>query len=269
MLVSTELLERKNTEKKNSMAGQISLFDWMGGGEAEAYDVVFPQVEEYPKEELLAYEREVVGMYLSGHPMEEYEASWRRQITNVTTDFYVDDETEMPLVEDGRRVILGGIITNRSLKTTKNNQMMAYFTLEDLVGTVEVIVFPRDYEKYRHLLVEDSKAYIRGRVSLGVDENAKCILESITPFDEIKKELWFQFADLEDYAKREGELLTAIQDSDGNSPVGIFLAKERKTKILPPSKNVRIDSELLLRVRNLFGEENVRVLEKALKNERK
>lgn len=269
MLVSAELLDRKNSEKKNSMAGQISLFDWMGGEAAEEYDVVFPKVEEYPKEELLTFEKEVVGMYLSGHPMEEYEAGWRRQITNVTTDFYVDSETGMPQVTDGVRVIVGGMITNKSLKTTKNNQMMAFLTLEDLVGTVEILVFPRDYEKYRELLVQDSKAYIRGRVSCGADENAKCILESIVPFDEVKKELWFQFADREDYARREETLFSAIRDSDGDSPVGIYLKKERMKKLLPPSKNVRITQELLLQLRNLFGEENVKVQEKALKNEKK
>ena len=270
MMVSAELLDRKNSEKKNNIAGQMTLFDLLGGGEeAEEFDVTFPNVGEYSKEELLAFEKEVVGMYLSGHPMEEYEAQWRRHITNVSADFYLDEETGETKVKDGVRATVGGIITDKSLKTTKTQQMMAFLTVEDLYGSVEVIVFPRDYEKFRGQFTEEAKVYIRGRVSAGSEENAKLVLESITPFADVQKEVWVQFADYADYQKREGQLLEAIHDSDGNSPVVVYLAKEKQWKTLPPSRNVLANAELLQKLQRLFGEKNVRTREKSLKNDTK
>ncbi|MBR5475026.1 MAG: DNA polymerase III subunit alpha [Lachnospiraceae bacterium] len=269
MMVSAELLERKNSEKKHNIAGQMSLFDLMSGNDAaEEFDVTFPNVGEYAKEELLAFEKEVVGMYLSGHPLEEYEAQWKRHITNVTTDFLFDEETNETKVTDGVRATIGGMITEKTLKTTKNQQMMAFLTLEDLHGVVEVVVFPRDYEKYRDMLVVDNKVYIKGRVNASADENAKLVLENMIAFADMPKEVWVQFADHEEYRKREQQLMGAIHDSDGSSPVVVYLAKEKQWKTLPPSQNVLANAELLEKLQRLFGEKNVRTREKAWKESR-
>ena len=108
---------------------------------------------EFPKEELLAFEKEALGIYVSGHPLEAYEATWRNNITAVTIDFIVDEETEAARVQDGTYVTIGGMITGKTVKTTRNNKLMAFLTLEDLVGSVEVIVFPKDYESKRELFV--------------------------------------------------------------------------------------------------------------------
>lgn len=266
MLASMELLEQKNREKKLDIAGQLSLFDFMGEEEKKAHEVRFQDVGEYEKEELLAYEKEVLGIYLSGHPLEKYEEKWRQNITAVTTDFNVDDESGEANATDGRIVTVGGMITAKTVKTTKQNQLMAFLTVEDMAGTVEVLVFPRDYEKNRAILVEDNKVFVRGRVSLGDEAKGKLICEKIIPFDGLPKLLWIQFADKASYFAEEAELLDFLADSDGNDRVGIFLQKERAKKFLGISHTVRADEELLEKLALKYGKENVKVVEKPIEN---
>ncbi|MCI8506105.1 MAG: DNA polymerase III subunit alpha [Lachnospiraceae bacterium] len=266
MLASMELLEQKNREKKLDIAGQMSLFDFMGEEEKKAHEVRFQDVGEYEKEELLAYEKEVLGIYVSGHPLEKYEEKWRQNITAVTSDFNVDDENGEANVTDGRSVTVGGMITAKTVKTTKQNQLMAFLTVEDMVGTVEVLVFPRDYEANRALLVEDNKIFVTGRVSLGDEAKGKLICEKIVPFDGLPKTLWLQFADKASYFAGEEELMKLIADSDGNDQVGIFLQKERAKKFLGISCSVRADEELLEKLALKYGAENVKVVEKPIEN---
>ena len=108
----------------------------------------------------------MLGIYISGHPLEEYQELWKKNITNTTADFTWNEESEEIRVEDGAKVTIGGMITEKKIKYTKNEKVMAFLQVEDLVGSVEVIVFPRDYERYGNSIVEDSKDFVRGRVSL-------------------------------------------------------------------------------------------------------
>ena len=267
MLAAPELLERKNREKKTGIAGQMSLFDLMGEEEKKAHESVFQDVGEYGKEELLAYEKEVLGIYVSGHPLEQYEEKWRQNITAVTSDFNVDDESGEANVADGRIVTIGGMITAKTVKTTKQNQLMAFLTVEDMVGTVEVLVFPRDYEASRAILVEDSKIFVRGRVSLGDEAKGKLICEKVVPFDGLPKTLWLQFADKASYFAGERELLRLLADSDGNDRVGIFLQKERAKKFLGISCSVSASDPVFLeKLASKYGKENVKVVEKPIEN---
>ena len=151
-----------------------------------------PDVAEFGKEELLGFEKEVLGIYISGHPLEEYEEKWRKNITAVSTDFIYEEETAGIRLVDGAHVVIGGIITDKTVKFTKNNKTMAFLTLEDIYGTTEVIVFPRDYEKYKGLLDNDAKVFVGGRVSAEEEKNGKLICERIYAFDDTKKELWLQ-----------------------------------------------------------------------------
>ena len=161
-----------------------------------------PKVPEFPKGELLAFEKETLGIYVSGHPMDEYLETWKNSITDKTTDFMVDEETGRAVVEDGARATIGGMITARTVKLTKNGQQMAFVTLEDMVGSVEVIVFPRDYENKKQLLNEDAKVFISGRTSIGDDPAGRLICEQVIPFDEVPKDLWLKFADKTEYDAR-------------------------------------------------------------------
>ncbi|MCI8550739.1 MAG: DNA polymerase III subunit alpha [Lachnospiraceae bacterium] len=266
MLASMELLEQKNREKKIDIAGQMSLFDFMGEEERKVHEAGFQDVGEYGKEELLAYEKEVLGIYVSGHPMEQYEEKWRKNITAMTSDFNVDDESGEAVVTDGRIVTVGGMIAGKTVKTTKNNQLMAFLTIEDMVGTVEVLVFPKDYEANRAVLTEDNKVFVRGRVSLGDEAKGKLICEKIIPFDGLPKTLWIQFADKASYFTGEKELLGLLSGSDGNDRVGIFLQKERAKKLLGASCMVQADTGLLEKLSLKYGKENVKVVEKPIEN---
>ena len=266
MLIYGQIMDEAAQKKKTELAGQMSLFDFAAEEDKEAFKVKIPVVAEYNKGDLLAFEKEVLGFYISGHPLEEYEEQWKRGISHVTTDFLPPEEGELPKVHDGERATVGGMITAKTMKATKTNKMMAFITIEDLVGTVEVIVFPRDYEKIGKMLNVDDKVFVSGRISAEEDRASKMILESIRPFSEPKKELWIQFTDVEEFKRREPELLSTIMDSEGSDSVIIYVKKEKMKKVLPASRNIKITDELLGQLYQMFGEKNVKAVEKYIEN---
>ena len=266
MMIYGQIMDDVAQKKKKDFAGQISLFDFAAEEDKAAFKIKIPQVSEYGKEDLLAFEKEVLGFYISGHPLEEYEEQWKRGISHVTTDFLPPEEGEEQRIRDGERAIVGGMITSKTMKATKNNKMMAFITVEDLVGSVEVIVFPRDYEKNASMLNVDSKVFVSGRISAEEDRASKLILEKIVPFDIPRKELWIQFSDMEEYNRREQELYRALMDSEGEDEVIIYVRKEKKKKILPASRNVHVSDPLLEKLYQDFGEKNVKAVQKRIEN---
>ena len=268
MMIYVQVLDTVNQEKKSSITGQMSLFDIMGEEEKKSFEIRLPDVGEYGREMKLAFEKEVLGVYISGHPLEEYEQSWRKHITAVTTDFNPDEETGNPSVSDGSRQVVGGMITEKTIKYTKNNKVMAFLTLEDLVGTVEVVVFPRDYEKNSHLIEQDAKVFIQGRVSAEDDRASKLICERVLPFDQMPRQLWIQFASRREYEHQVQELYDILRQSDGNDQVVVYLKQERMMKQLPAARSVRIDQDLLDSLTNRYGAGNVKVVEKSIEKQR-
>ena len=264
LLIAPELLDQRSKERKNTMEGQITLFDLAGEEEKSNYQITFPDVGEFGKEDLLAFEKETLGIYVSGHPLEAYEETWRNHITAVTADFIVDEETQQTNVQDGAYVTIGGMITGKNVKTTRNNKMMAFLTVEDLVGSVEVIVFPKDYESKRELFVEDSKVFIQGRASVGDDPVGKLICERVIPFSAVPKELWLKFPDKDTYVETEREVLELLRESEGSDSVIIYLERERAKKVLPANWNVNASDGLLDILTKKLGEINVRLVEKKL-----
>ena len=264
MMVYAQIMDQVNQERKNSMAGQMTLFDLVGEEQKQEFEISLPNVGEYKKETLLAYEKEVLGVYLSGHPLEEYEEKWRKSISATTSDFQLDEETGHTKVRDGAKEIVGGMITSKTIKYTKNNKTMAFFTLEDLMGTVEVVVFPRDYEKNQAYIQEDYKVFVRGHVSEEDDNASKLICEEVIPFEQTKRELWIQYADKDSYLKDEQNLNQMIAASEGNDEVVIFCKAERAVKRLPKNKNIQIEPGILSRLRNYYGEADVKVVEKSI-----
>lgn len=184
MSVYVQIVDHIIKDKKSNLAGQMSLFDIADESQKEEFDIRMPDVGEYTKEMRLAFEKEVLGIYLSGHPLEEYQELWQKYVTNNTNDFALDEETGEVRAEDQATAVVGGLIADKTIKYTKNNQVMAFLTLEDLVGSVEIVVFPRDYEKYGQLLNEDAKIFIKGRISVEEDKDAKVICEQIVSFEE-------------------------------------------------------------------------------------
>ena len=260
MSVYVQILDHIQRDKKNNMAGQLSLFDIVGEEEKENFDVRLPEVGEYPKEMRLGFEKEVLGIYVSGHPLEEYENVWRKTISATTADFALDEETGEVSVNDGQKVTIGGMIADKTIKYTKNEKVMAFLTLEDLVGTVEVVVFPKDYEKNAALLVEDAKVFVQGRVSVEEDKDGKLICERILPLEKPARKLWIKFPDMASYQAQEAKLLAAIAESEGDDGVVIYVQNPKSMKELPRNRNVRADEELLTSLYGMFGEENVKVV---------
>ncbi|MEG0987643.1 MAG: DNA polymerase III subunit alpha [Clostridium sp.] len=268
-LVSAQLIDEKAKEKKNSMEGQMSLFDFVGEEEKSDFQISFPNVGEYSKEELLAFEKEMLGVYVSGHPMEAYEECWRKNITAMSSDFTVDEETGEARVTDGQYVTIGGMITAKTVKTTRTNKMMAFVTIEDLTGQVEVLVFPKDYEKKREFLNPDEKVFIRGRVSIGEEPVGKMICEQVIPFSDVPRELWLQYPSREIYLAREEELLDTLRMHEGKDSVIIYLEAERAKKLLPMNWNVSANPELVQQLIEKLGERNVKVIEKPIEKIRR
>ena len=266
MSIYVQIVDHVNQEKKYSMAGQMSLFDMASDDQKEEFLIRLPDVGEYSKENLLAFEKEVLGIYISGHPLEEYEGKWRKMISATTADFQPDEETGRTKVRDGAKEIIGGMITDKTVKHTKTNQMMAFVTVEDLLGTVEVVVFPRDYEKNREYLEPDSKVFIRGRVSEEEEKASKLICEKVIPFERTKKELWIQFPDKASYLDEEEIVYGYLADSEGDDEVVIYCSKERAVKRFPKNRNIRINPQILSRLMNHYGESRVKVVEKAIEN---
>nr|WP_305145359.1 DNA polymerase III subunit alpha [Blautia producta] len=264
MMVYVQILDAVNQEKKTAMTGQMSLFDLVSEEEKEAYEIRMPDVEEYPKEAKLAFEKEVLGVYISGHPLEEYEQRWRNNITAVTTDFLPDDETGMPRVIDNSKVTVGGMITGKTIKYTKTNKVMAFLAVEDLVGTVEIVVFPRDYEKNAQLMEVDDKVFIQGRVSAEDEKASKLICENIRSFDDVPSELWVQFATKEEFLSKEEGFYQDLSDSDGRDSVVVYIRSPKAVKRLGPSRNVKINGELLGKLYEKYGSDNVKVVEKSI-----
>ena len=264
-MIAPELLDQKTKDRKNVLEGQLSLFDFAAEEEKQQYQITMPDVPEFPKEELLAFEKEILGIYISGHPMDEYLETWKNSITAKTTDFMVDEESGRAVVEDGVRVTIGGMITAKTVKLTKNGQQMAFVTVEDMVGSVEVIVFPRDYESKRNMLNEDAKIFISGRTSIGDDPVGRLICEQVIPFDQVPKDLWLKFTDKAQYDALWPSVSAVLRGSDGNDTVIIYLEKERAKKILPANWHVAASETVLSELMKIIGEKNVKVVEKGLK----
>ena len=259
MMVYVQIMDGVSQEKKDAMAGQVTLFDFADEEAKETYKVQMPDVGEYDIDQKLEFEKEVIGIYASGHPLQDQEGKWRRVITNMTLDFAQPEEGEEPKVEDKSRVTVGGIVSAVTRKFTKNGAQMAFITLEDLVGTIEVIVFPRQYDSSRHLIVEGKKLFIDGEANIEENAAGKVIANKIREFRDVPSELWIAFQDKEDYLKKNQELLELLSANKGNDKVMIVLAKERQRKMMPAQYAVNITKEFLQQLKDRYGEEFVKV----------
>lgn len=257
MIVSESMLDSAIKHNKDSMSGQMSLFDFAAEEDKKAFEIRIPDVAEYTKEELLGYEKEILGVYVSGHPLDEYTGMVNKYITNVSSDFEVDDELGETKARDGAIATIGGLITEKTIKTTKKGQLMAFLTVEDVVGTVEVVVFPNSFTANRVVIDHAEKVFVTGKVQANVDENAKLICDKVVDFASIPRKLWIRFASLSDYEDKKDELYGILYNSDGKDTVVIYCTKENKRLTLPASRTIMVDSELIQKLQAMYGEKNV------------
>ena len=264
------ILDEKVKKNKTSMAGQMSLLDLLGedSEEASEFKLRMPKLPEFPKEELLMYEKEAIGFYLSGHPLDDYRDVMKANVSATTQDFRLDPETGTTPLPDQRRVTIGGLITDFRTKTTKTQKQMAFLTIEDMVGTVEVLVFPKTLEENRSILDLDKKVFITGRVSVSDVEDAKLLADKIYSFSEAPRELWVQFADKKEYEEKSGNIMRILSSSPGQEDVCIYLRAEKQVKRLHGAMGVSITDELCVKLRSELGEKNVKLSWKVLKNQR-
>ena len=263
MCVYAPMMDQIHNKNKNSFAGQISLFDLAPQEVKDQFDVKLPDVGEYSKDMCLEFEKEVLGIYVSGHPLEEYEGLWKKHTTAKTTDFYLDDETGACLVKDNETVTVGGIISDKKIKYTKNDQIMAFITIEDLVGSLEVIIFPKTYESNQGRLAEDSKVFIQGRVSVEEDKNAKLIASKVQLFDEVPRNVWIQFADMAEYEQKASlleELKAFEKGPKSKDKVTVYIKDTKQIKKLTAEYDIHADDEAIIKLSKIFGTDNVRIV---------
>ncbi len=265
MHVHMQVIDSVNAEKKTRMSGQMSLFDMMEPEERQELDIRFPDVGEYEKSELLAFEKEITGFYISGHPLDDDMAFLKKNVTRYAVDFRISEgesdagETGEPVVSDKEDATIAGIVTKVTVKTTKNQDLMAFLTIEDMTGEVEVIVFPREYERYRAFFEKGRKLMIRGHVTHEIDRDAKLISSAITCFDVLPKRLWIKFSTIDDYKKNENALFGMVDRYDGSDMVTVCIEEGKKIKNLPPSHSTMVCDELLAGLRDAYGSESVAV----------
>lgn len=265
MQVYGMILDQVNDEKKKSITGQMSLFDFADEDTKESFEIKLPNVQDYDVETKLAFEKEVLGIYVSGHPLDNYIEQMKKNVTILTGDMIPDEEGNA-VAKDNTFGVVGGMITGVTVKTTKNNKIMAFITIEDLVGTVEVIIFSKDYERFKSKLVVDNKVYVYGKVSINEEERGKIICSNIVGFDELEKQIWIQFTTKEEYFSAEPGLYDTIRDSDGNDEIVVYIKDIKAKKVLPKNYSVNADENLLSILSEKYGSENVRVVEKTMQN---
>lgn len=261
-LVYASIADKAAHDRKSTMAGQMSLFDMVSDEEKKEYEIRYPDVGEFDKEVSLAFEKEVLGIYLSGHPLEEYMDKLSKNVTVNAIDFVRDEETQAVKVMDNSHVVVGGMIAAKTIKFTKNNKAMAFITIEDLTGSVEVIIFPRDYERYQRYINDDAKIFVIGRATVEDEQNGKIICERIISFDETPKSLWLKFENMEEYTKHESTIMQLLRSSDGNNDVVIYISSTKQMKKLGRNFTVNADTELVGKLQAVIGTENVKIVEK-------
>ena len=265
-IVYTSIVDDVVRRKKTGLEGQMSLFDFVGEEDKKDYEVHYPNVEEFPKEVLLGFEKEVLGIYLSGHPLEDYLGKMKKNVTANAADFVREEESGTIRVTDNMHVVVGGMIAAKTVKYTRNNQAMAFLTVEDLTGSVEIIVFPKDYERYNRFLNDEEKIFVVGHATVEEEQDGKVICERIVPFDDTRKELWLQFPTKSNFSAKEQQVYEILRDSDGNDEVVIYISDVKAFKRLPRNRAVGTNSVLLARLTEFLGEKNVKVVEKGIEN---
>ena len=255
-LIFPTILDSVNSGKKNNIQGQMSLFDFANDEQKEDLKIALPDAEEFDKEIKLALEKELMGVYVSGHPLDDYIGLLDKNITAKASSFMVDEETGQASVTDDSIVVVGGMISGVTIKYTKQSKAMAFINLEDLTGTVEVVIFPNSYEKARSLISEGNKVFIQGRVQ---------VEEDIKSFDDCGREVWIRFANKEVYEAAEGQLTEIIRQMDGSDGLAIYLTEEKAIKRMGPNWTLAASIENLEVLYQNFGQENVQRVEKKIK----
>lgn len=276
LAVHEKLIDNISSDKRRNIDGQISLF---ASDELKNPEVNYPNIKEFNKRNLLAMEKEMTGLYITGHPLDDYAKSLKMQTTNEISKIFAAHETldetlelgmdeismfnSQDTLQDNDRVILGGILSGVTQKVTRNNSIMAFLKLEDLTGTIEVIVFPKTLDKVKDLCVTDNLVIIKGRLSMKEDELPKLICESIEPLEQVNtSKIYLRVDNIEaarEFSMRLKEIL--LKEYLGDTPIYIFESKEKQKFRVPRDRWVSLDSDVMGLLKGTLGEENVKIID--------
>lgn len=266
LAVYEKLIDGVSNEKKRNIKGQISLFG-INDEETETIKVNYPNINEFSKKNLLAMEKEMTGLYISGHPLDEYEKSLNMQTSTTIQKIFEEYElmqemTIKPQINDNDTVIIGGILSEVKQKITRRNTMMAFLTLEDLTGNVEVIVFPKLFEKLRDRIAQDSLVIIRGRLNLKEEELPKVICEDIEGLELISgSKLYIRRDDFNQVKEARARLKEIAKEFRGNTPIFLFDEQKKQTYKLSNDFWMDLTEEAFEIICEQFGNENVKVVD--------
>lgn len=250
--------------RKRNIDGQMSLFSMGSQIELSKKDD-FPDIKEFDKKYLLTMEKEMMGLYISGHPLDEYQDEvdiyTNIRISEIININHEEDSSLEYKVEDGQRVVIGGIISSVNIKSTRKNEIMAFIKVEDVITGIEVIVFPKVYQGSTSLLHEDTIVLIKGRISIREDEQPKIIAESIEPMRKLESRDLSLYLRLNEATwRRDIEDITPIlNEHSGKSQVYIVLSGSRKKLGTPEKLWVNVTNELIDKLKSKIGFDNVRV----------
>ncbi len=280
LLVGSEkIIDQVQQEKRDRLAGQISLIDLVGGEQLK--DETLPEVTPFTKEQRLALEKDVLGLYVTGHPLEKYEAMLldRTNLNSSMLESYEDLKDSG--IRDGGQIVTGGLIADIKNQMTRNGKLMAFVTLEDLYGQIEVIVFPNTMEKYRHLLVTDQPVIIRGKINYNEEMNISVICEQIYPLSLTQNttEDSHQPQNRQSVIDSSGSRKIVIHFSDfsqkpmiatiksvlkkypGSVPVELFFEAEKQRFGAAESLWVTVSDELINTLEQILGQKKVEVVQ--------
>ncbi len=234
MTAYPDIASAVSAEKKKNASGQMSLLDFMSEEDSEQFQVDYPDVPEFSKDIILSGEKQMLGLYISGHPLDNVRELLEKQTNVKTSDFEIDEETGLVSAVDGKNYTLGGLIESINTRITRKGENMAILSVEDLYGSMEVIVFPQAYEKYRSFLEVNNAVIIKGRAQVSDDES-KLIASEIYSMESFvqkgnaeSKELWVLFKNQADYMKNKGDFETVLGEHKGFTPVYVQLGEEKK-----------------------------------------
>lgn len=267
MMAYSQIMDQIHKDEKNAISGQMSLMDFLSVEDQKDFEVKYPNVEEYDKEEMLSYEKEVLGVYVSGHPLEEYMDLMEKNVTATTADFALDPETEETIAKDQIYYVLGGMITEKNVKLTRTNQNMAFVTLEDMYGTIELVVFPKTYEKVKEFIELDEKIFVYGRASINEKEQ-KVLADSIVSFKDLPSKVYIQLDNMAAFDEKRSGMYDLLDQFSGDSDVIVVLKEEKLMKPLGKQFNIQVNEESLAALKENYGAGRVIVKEGTVKFDR-
>ncbi len=235
--------------RRNNVDGQTSMFDLMETPQTREVQ----QINEYRKSQFLAYEKEVLGIYLTDHPFSPYEDRVKSKINFSVKNIIAEDNME---ILDGKRVSMGGIIRNRRDLLTKKNQKMCFLEIEDTFGLIEAVVFPNTYEEARSFLNIDQPILIEGTLQVDANEEVKILANHIADIEAMASQTLFLQMSSEDKETYEA-MKKVLLDHRGNVPIIIYFRDRKRSVNMDAKYNVEASPSLLREMQGVLGQANV------------